>query len=105
MKLLRQRIVEETLSRQDIWEAQTPQVFRRELLLEAYAKREGLDATDDAQLVERLGHPVSIVLGSSLNLKITTQEDLRLAEQALKVLPKPKLDGPAHPFAGDDMWR
>jgi 2-C-methyl-D-erythritol 4-phosphate cytidylyltransferase len=45
------------------------------------------------------------VQGSPVNLKITTQEDLRLAEQALKALPKPKFSGPAHPFAGDDMWR
>jgi 2-C-methyl-D-erythritol 4-phosphate cytidylyltransferase len=73
--------------------------------VEAYAKRGGFAATDDAQLVERLGKPVSIVMGSPVNLKVTTQEDLRLAEQALKALPKPKFSGPAHPFAGDDMWR
>ena len=62
-------------------------------------------ATDDAQLVERLGKPVSIVRGSPMNLKISTKEDLRLAEQALRALSKPKFQGPAHPFAGDDMWR
>jgi len=98
------QLIRETVSREGLWEAQTPQVFRRELLLEAYARRDGFQATDDAQLVERLGHKVTVVTGSSLNLKITTQEDLRLAEQALKVLPKPKL-GPLHPFAGEDMWR
>ena len=97
--------IEETVSRENLWEAQTPQVFRRELLLQAYAQRGGFQATDDAQLVERLGKPVSVVTGSPVNLKITTQEDLRLAEQALKALPKPKFSGPAHPFAGDDMWR
>ncbi|HVX60807.1 MAG TPA: 2-C-methyl-D-erythritol 4-phosphate cytidylyltransferase [Pirellulales bacterium] len=97
--------IAETVSREGLWEAQTPQVFRRQLLLDAYAQRGGFVATDDAQLVERLGHPVTVVQGSSLNLKITTQEDLRLAEQALKALPKPKLQGPAHPFADDDMWR
>ncbi len=97
------RIIE-TVSRERLWEAQTPQVFRRELLLEAFARREGAPATDEAQLVERLGRPVSIVPGSPINLKITTRDDLRLAEQALKALPKPKL-GPMHPFAGDDMWR
>jgi len=94
----------ETVDRQDLWEAQTPQVFRRQLLLDAYAKRGDLDATDEAQLVERIGHPVTVVLGSPLNLKITTKEDQRLAEQALKALPKPKL-GPLHPFADDAMWR
>ncbi len=95
----------ETAPREGLWEAQTPQVFRRELLLEAYARRGDFQPTDDAQLVERIGHPVTVVTGSSINLKISTREDLRLAEQALKALPKPKLTGPAHPFADDDMWR
>jgi len=99
------KTIQETVSRQDLWEAQTPQVFRRELLLEAYAQRDGFQATDDAQLVERLGQPVTIVPGSPINLKIATKEDLRLAEQALKALPKPKLKGPVHPFADDDKWR
>jgi len=98
------RRIVETVPREGLWEAQTPQVFRRELLLEAFARREGFAATDEAQLVERLGHPVTVVPGSPINLKITTREDLRLAEQALKALPKPKL-GPMHPFAGEDMWR
>jgi len=48
---------------------------------------------------------VTIVPGSPINLKIATREDLRLAEQSLKALPKPKILGPAHPFADDDMWR
>jgi len=99
------KTIRETVSRQDLWEAQTPQVFRRELLLEAYARREGFQATDDAQLVERLGQPVTVVPGSPINLKIATKEDLRLAEQALKALPKPKLRGPVHPFQDDDRWR
>lgn len=98
-------VIQETVSRTGLWEAQTPQVFRRELLVEAYAKRGGFVATDDAQLVERLGKKVTVVLGSPINLKIATKEDLRLAEQAMKAMPKPKLDGPLHPFAGDDMWR
>ena len=99
------KTIQETVSREGLWEAQTPQVFRRDLLLQAYAQRADFKATDDAQLVELLGKPVTIVQGSPVNLKITTQEDLRLAEQALKALPKPKFSGPAHPFAGDDMWR
>jgi 2-C-methyl-D-erythritol 4-phosphate cytidylyltransferase len=97
--------VEETVTRDRLYEAQTPQVFARELLLEAYAKRGGFAATDDAQLVERLGRPVTIVPGSPVNIKITTREDLRFAEQALKALPKPRFQGPAHPFADDDLWR
>jgi 2-C-methyl-D-erythritol 4-phosphate cytidylyltransferase len=97
--------IEETVARQGLWEAQTPQVFRRDLILEAYAKRQGLQATDDAQLVEQIGHKVTVVLGSPVNLKITTREDLRLAEQALKALPKPKIMGGMNPFADDDKWR
>jgi 2-C-methyl-D-erythritol 4-phosphate cytidylyltransferase len=94
-----------TVDRESLWTAQTPQVFRRELLIEAYAKRGKESATDDAQLVERLGHAVTVVSCPAMNLKITTRDDLRLAEQVLKVLPKPKPDGFNHPFAGDDLFR
>ena len=94
----------ETVDRTGLWAAQTPQVFRRELLLEAYAKRDGFNATDDAQLVERIGHGVTVVNGSPMNFKITTKDDLRLAEATLKVLPKPKLPG-GNPFQDDEMWR
>jgi 2-C-methyl-D-erythritol 4-phosphate cytidylyltransferase len=95
----------ETIDRRGLWEAQTPQVFRRDVILEAYAKRGREPVTDDAQLVERLGQRVTVVPCSPLNLKITTRDDLKLAEQVLKVLPKPKLEGFQHPFAGDDLWR
>jgi 2-C-methyl-D-erythritol 4-phosphate cytidylyltransferase len=97
--------IAETANRDKLWEAQTPQVFRRQLLIDAYARRGKEPATDDAQLVERLGHKVSIVTGSPMNLKITTKEDLRIASALLKVLPRPKLANVAHPFADDDMWR
>jgi len=97
--------IEATVPRANVWEAQTPQVFRRDWLIEAYAKAGREPATDDAELVQRIGHRVKVVLGSPINLKITTKDDLRLAAQALKALPKPKLLGPAHPFADDDMWR
>lgn len=94
-----------TVDRESLWAAQTPQVFRRELLVEAYAKRGKDAATDDAQLVERLGHAVTVVPCPAMNLKITTRDDLKLAEQVLKVLPKPKPDGFNHPFAADDLFR
>ena len=101
--------VKQTVSREQLWESQTPQVFRRQLLVDAFAQPDTeqcrmVDATDEAQLVEWLGHPVTMVQGSPLNRKITTKEDLRFAAMALKALPKPKLGGIAHPFA-DDMWR
>ncbi len=95
----------ETVPREGLWEAQTPQVFRRDLLMKAYAQRGGFNATDDAQLVERIGHKVSVVPGSRINVKITTRDDLRLAENLLKALPKPKLGSAMNPFADDDMWR
>ena len=97
--------IAETVARENLWEAQTPQVFRRQLLIDAYARRGKEPATDDAQLVERLGHKVTIVPGSPMNIKITTKDDLRTAAALLKALPRPKLAGPAHPFADDDMWR
>jgi 2-C-methyl-D-erythritol 4-phosphate cytidylyltransferase len=97
--------IQGTVDRTDLWEAQTPQVFARALLEKAYATRAGEQPTDEAQLVESLGQKVTVVAGSPINLKITSRDDLRLAEQALKALPKPNLTGPAHPFAGDDVWR
>ncbi len=97
--------ITQTVDRTGLWEAQTPQVFRRDLLERAFAATHGGQPTDEASLVEALGHAVTVVPGSPINLKITSREDLKLAEQALKALPAPKLSGPAHPFAGDDLWR
>jgi len=98
-------VIQGTVDRSGLWEAQTPQVFSRVLLERAYAARGSDTPTDEAQLVETLGQQVTVVPGSPINLKITSREDLRLAEQALKALPKPNLSGPAHPFAHDDLWR
>jgi 2-C-methyl-D-erythritol 4-phosphate cytidylyltransferase len=104
-KVDQQKHITATVDREGLWEAQTPQVFRRELLLQTYAKRGREPVTDDAQLVERMGHKVTVVPCSPLNIKITTRDDLKLAEQVLKVLPKPKLEGFQHPFADDNLWR
>lgn len=78
-------VVTETLPRKLLWRAQTPQVFRREVLLAAYDQPEDvlLQATDDSWLVERLGGRVAVVEGSPENLKVTTPLDLQLAEQIL----------------------
>ncbi|MFK8114231.1 MAG: 2-C-methyl-D-erythritol 4-phosphate cytidylyltransferase [Rubripirellula sp.] len=73
----------ETVDRRELWLALTPQVFRVGLLKEAYQKHNGRPATDDAQLVERCGHDVSLVRGSADNLKITYPEDLLVAEAIL----------------------
>lgn len=74
--------VVDTLDRTNLWEVQTPQTFSFSLIVEAYckARKEGWGGTDDASLVERLGHPVKIILGSYENIKITTSEDLVFAE-------------------------
>jgi 2-C-methyl-D-erythritol 4-phosphate cytidylyltransferase len=98
--------VQATVSRQGLWLAQTPQVFRRDWLESAYANRGklGKDITDDAQLVEAAGHKVHVVDGATTNIKITTRADLILAEAILKAMPKPKPKGPAHPFAEEEMW-
>jgi 2-C-methyl-D-erythritol 4-phosphate cytidylyltransferase len=75
-----------TVAREGLWLAQTPQVFRRDWLLDAYARRDALGPaiTDDAQLVEAAGHVVHLVPGSPRNLKITTRDDLALAEAVLR---------------------
>jgi 2-C-methyl-D-erythritol 4-phosphate cytidylyltransferase len=102
-----QKQIEETLSRQGLWLAQTPQVFRRDWMIEAYAQRAklGKQITDDAQLIEAAGHAVHVVESSPSNIKITTQNDLLLAKAILQSRPAPKAKGPAHPFAEEEMWR
>ncbi|MDA8233922.1 MAG: 2-C-methyl-D-erythritol 4-phosphate cytidylyltransferase [Clostridia bacterium] len=74
--------VSSTPDRSLLWSIQTPQGFRLELLMEAHnqALKEGLLGTDDAMLVERMGQPVKVVLGSYDNIKVTTPEDLAAAE-------------------------
>jgi 2-C-methyl-D-erythritol 4-phosphate cytidylyltransferase len=93
-------IVDETVSREGLWEAQTPQVFKRSVIMDAYAQRDAFEGepTDDAQLVEAIGHPVSVVEADFTNLKITTRPDLSLAGAILKTRPKPKPKGPLTPF-------
>ncbi len=93
-------VIDETISRQDLWEAQTPQVFKREVILEAYEKRGQFqgDPTDDAQLVEAIGHAVSLVRSDFTNLKITTRADVALANAIIKSRPAPRPKGPLRPF-------
>lgn len=84
-----QKQITQTLSRANVWLAQTPQVFRKSLLVQAYeAAADASAATDEASLVEALGHRVRVVEGSPLNVKVTTKSDLKFAELALKALPK-----------------
>jgi 2-C-methyl-D-erythritol 4-phosphate cytidylyltransferase len=80
------RWVQTTLSRSSLWAIQTPQVFRKQWIVEAHdrAAREAFEATDDAMLVERIGKPVFVVDGESTNIKITTPEDVWFAEALLR---------------------
>lgn len=94
--------IQETVPRQHLWEAQTPQVARRDWMLDAFAKRGALQPTDEAQLLEHAGYPIAVVPGSPLNLKITTGEDFRIAEKLLPLVPDDKRSGLFHPFADED---
>lgn len=88
-------VIENTISREGLWEAQTPQVFRKDWLTEAYSKRgqAGESITDDAQLVEAIGKKVTVVEADLSNLKITSPSDIRLAQAILKSRPPAKAKG------------
>jgi 2-C-methyl-D-erythritol 4-phosphate cytidylyltransferase len=99
----------ETVPREGLYLAQTPQAFERKLLCKAYAERAGTagHVTDDCQLVEALGHRCVIVPGSPLNIKITTPLDLKIAAAFLPLLEQQKPGSPksAHPFEDEQaMW-
>jgi len=73
------RIVHQTPPRQNLWAVQTPQVFRFDIITEAYHRTKG-EVTDDASLVEQLGYRVKLYMGSYDNIKVTTPDDLALVE-------------------------
>ena len=79
-------LVEQTLCRDNICLVQTPQAFRREILLKAHeqARAEGITSTDDCHLVEKMGVAPKIILGCAKNIKITHSVDLAFAESLLK---------------------
>lgn len=85
--------VEETLDRDRVMAVQTPQVFTYELLRRAYAQ-DDLCGTDDATLIERLGESVHVITGDPMNIKITTETDMKLARSILGV--KPEQERPTH---------
>ncbi|MDD5043993.1 MAG: 2-C-methyl-D-erythritol 4-phosphate cytidylyltransferase [Candidatus Omnitrophica bacterium] len=78
--------VVQTIERNRLFEIQTPQAFKKELILEAHKKFSRVDVTDDAALVEKLGHKVKVVPGSYFNIKITTPEDLIFAKAVSRVI-------------------
>jgi 2-C-methyl-D-erythritol 4-phosphate cytidylyltransferase len=109
IKQVKDNTIIKTVDRTDLYEAQTPQVFKTELLKRAYANLAKLDKSkinvdstgsprDDAQLVEAMGHKVSIVKTDSSNIKITHRADIAIAEAILKSRPKPVPKGPIGPY-------
>jgi 2-C-methyl-D-erythritol 4-phosphate cytidylyltransferase len=98
-------VVAATVDRTGLYLAQTPQVFKRDLICDLYAKRGEANVTDESQLAEINGVKVTLVEGSALNIKITTKQDLAFASACLSAQPAPKFDAPIHPFADDRLIR
>jgi len=86
VKEVENHTVSKTLDRSKLWRVQTPQGFKKELLAEAYkkARETNLTATDDSALVENIGHTVRVIPGEEKNIKITSPEDLIIAEKLLE---------------------
>lgn len=86
MKIIRDGVVEATADRSSLWRAQTPQTFAYGILRTAHerAREEGYLGTDDAELVERAGYVVRVLEGAPDNIKVTTAEDLEVAERILR---------------------
>ena len=101
IKQVKDSTIIKTVDRSCLYEAQTPQVFEASLLKKAYENLKNIDESkisDDSQLVEALGHKVTIVESDSSNIKITRQSDISIAEAILKSRPAPKPQGPIGPY-------
>ena len=101
IKQAKDNIITQTVDRSGLYEAQTPQIFKASLLKKAYENLKNLDKSkisDDAQLIEALGHKVTIVETDSSNIKITRQSDISVAEAILKSRPKLMPKGPIGPY-------
>ncbi|KAG4931850.1 hypothetical protein JHK87_045852 [Glycine soja] len=94
----RESFVVKTLDRKTLWEMQTPQVIKPELLRKGFelVNREGLEVTDDVSIVEHLKHPVYITQGSYTNIKVTTPDDMLLAERILNINDEDNIVLPIH---------
>ena len=94
MKKVHDGVIVDTIPRETVYLAQTPQGFRREVLAAAVRLgREGTEATDEAALAERAGYQVHVVDGDPGNVKITTQEDLDAARERMEQ----RRGSPPHP--------
>ncbi len=99
-------VITDTVDRSDLWEAQTPQVFKKDLLERAYNNLVNLDKSkisDDSMLVEALGCEVSVVETDNSNIKITTQADVVIAQGILNSREKMRPKGYMNPFQ-EDQW-
>ncbi len=78
--------IESTPDRAALWQAQTPQAFKYDIILRAHqtAEQDGFLGTDDSMLTERLGYKTKVVLGSYENIKITTPEDMEIGEKTIR---------------------
>ncbi len=106
LKRVKDGVIVDTVDRQNLYEAQTPQVFAAGALREAYANLGKMDknkVTDDSLLMEAMGHPVHIVETDHSNLKITKKADVPIAEAIIHSRPKPKPEGPIGPYV-EAMW-
>ncbi len=84
IKLVEEGVVQYTLNRKFIWNAQTPQVFRYDLIMDAYKDADLENVTDDATLVEKMGHVVVMFKGSKENIKITDQNDIAMCDAIIR---------------------
>ncbi len=101
IKQVKDGVIIKTVDRAGLFEAQTPQIFETALLKKAYANLPNVNkttVTDDAFLVEALGHQVAIVESDASNIKITHRSDIPMAEAIIKSRPKPKPEGPIGPY-------
>ncbi len=106
IKQAQDKTITKTVDRTGLYEAQTPQVFKAELLKRAYENLKNLDKneiSDDAQLIEALGEKVSIVETDASNIKITHGSDIAIASAILKSRPKPAPKGPMGPYV-EAQW-
>jgi 2-C-methyl-D-erythritol 4-phosphate cytidylyltransferase len=101
LKEVNESVIVKTVDRTGLYEAQTPQVFEVKLLKQSREKADKATAdkiTDDSQLIEALGHKVSVVETDSSNIKITYPADVAIAEVILKTRPEPKKEGYIGPY-------
>lgn len=106
VKQAEDNIITKTIDRTNLFEAQTPQIFETKLLKKAYENLKNLDKTtisDDAQLIEALGHKISIIETDSSNIKLTKGCDVAIAEAIIKSRQKAKPKGYIGPY-NDAQW-